>query len=355
MQVRSWIWRTAAATVLLLWVSTGQAQDWAKAMFGNNTTYDFGVVARGAKVEHRFAVENIYEEDAHIQSVSSSCGCSTPQVNRQFLKTWEKAEVLVTLDTRAFTGRKDSTIKVVFDQPFPAEVQLHIHAYIRSDVVVQPGVAIFGTVHQGVGAKQNLSVAYAGRDDWRIDRVECANPSIEARAVEIGRTPGQPEQLGQAARAGQVTYSLSVELKKDAPPGYIQDQLMLVTNDRDPRAARVPVSIEGLVVAALSVRPSPLLMGVTEADQPVTRNLVVQGRLPFRITAVRCGDERFQCKAPTDSKLAHVLPVTFSGRQANDSESTINATIRIETDLAGAGPVEVGVSVQVKPAAPAGP
>ena len=43
-------------------------QDWAKAMF-DHTSHDFGVVARGAKVEHRFVIENIYEEDAHIQSV----------------------------------------------------------------------------------------------------------------------------------------------------------------------------------------------------------------------------------------------------------------------------------------------
>jgi hypothetical protein len=337
---------------LLLWACNGQAQEWAKAMFGNVTTHDFGVVARGAKAEFRFTVENIYEEDAHIQSVSSSCGCSTPQVNRQLLKTWEKAEVLVTLDTRAFLGQKDATIKVVFDQPFPAEVQLPIHAYIRSDVVVQPGAVQFGAVNQGAEAKQSLSVTYAGRDDWRIDRVECANPSIEAQVVETSRTQtGQFGQLGQTSIAGQVGYSLSVRLKKDAPPGYIQDQLVLVTNDNNARAARVPVSIEGLVVAALSVRPSPLLMGVTDVDQPVTRNLVVQGRLPFRIVAVRCGDERFQGATPGDSKLAHVVPVTFSGKRASDSEGNVNATIRIETDLAGANAIEVGVSVQLKPAA----
>ena len=88
-----------------------QAQDWAKAMF-DRTTHDFGVVARGAKVEHRFVVENSYEEDAHIKSVSSSCGCSTPQVTKQLLKTWEKAEIVVTLDTRGFLGRKDATITV---------------------------------------------------------------------------------------------------------------------------------------------------------------------------------------------------------------------------------------------------
>jgi hypothetical protein len=330
------------AVVLLGGVSVGQAQDWAKAMF-DHTTHDFGVVARGAKVEHRFIVENIYEEDAHIQSVSSSCGCSTPQVSQNSLKTWEKAEILVTIDTRGFLGRKDATITVTFDQPFAAKVELHVHAYIRSDIVVQPGAALFGSVMQGAGAKQALAVNYAGRDDWRIVRVECANPSIAAAVVETNRAPGQ------------VGYSLAVQLKPDAPPGYIRDQLVLVTNDYDARAARVPVAVEGLVVAALSVRPSPLMMGLAEVGRPVTRNLVVQGRAPFRIVAVRPSDDRFQCRASGESRAAHVLPVTFLANKATPSDGTVNATIRIETDLTGVSTVEVSVSVQVGPAGTAKP
>ena len=313
-------------------------QDWAKSMF-DHTTHDFGVVARGAKVEHRFVIENGYEEDAHIQSVESSCSCSKPTINKQLLKTWEKAEVLVTIDTRGFLGRKDATIKVVFDQPFAAEVQLHVHSYIRSDIVVQPGAVLFGSLAQGAGATQTLSVTYAGRDDWRIVKVECANPSIEAKAVETSRSPGK------------VGYSLSVQLKPDAPPGYLRDPLVLVTNDYDARAARVPVAIEGLVISALTVRPSPLLLGATEAGKPVTRNIVVQGRAPFRILAIRSSDERFQCQAPSEAKAAHVLPVTFLAKDEKTSSGVQNTKLRIETDMAGANVVEVGVSVQVAPAA----
>ena len=69
MRAGSWMWRAAMVAGLLAWVSTARAQDWARKMF-DHTTHDFGVIARGAKVEHRFVVENIYEEDAHIKSVS---------------------------------------------------------------------------------------------------------------------------------------------------------------------------------------------------------------------------------------------------------------------------------------------
>ena len=47
--------------------------DWAKAMF-DHLSHDFGVVARGAKVEYRFVVKNPYNEDMQIESVRSSAG-----------------------------------------------------------------------------------------------------------------------------------------------------------------------------------------------------------------------------------------------------------------------------------------
>ena len=333
--------RFSAAVTLIAWLLSAQsanAQDWAKAMF-DKTTYDFGSVARGAKVEHRFVIENIYEEDVHIRSVSSNCGCSTPEVSQKLLKTWEKAEILVTMDTRKFLGRKDATIEVKFDQPFFAGVQLHIHAYIRSDIVVQPGAVQFGSVVQGAGANQSVIVSYAGRDDWKIARVECANPHIEASVAETNRTPGQ------------INYNLAVRLKPDAPAGYIRDQLVLVTNDFDARAARVPIAVEGLVVSTLSVRPSPLMMGVAEAGQPIVRNLVVQGQTPFRIVSVTCSDRRFECQLPREAKTTHILPVRFLADASNPSGDKVSVKIRIETDLTGVNSKEVDVSVQIMPSA----
>ena len=301
------------------------------------TSFDFGTVARGAKVEHRFTIENVYEEDMVISSVSSSCGCTEPRIDKRRLKKFEKAELVAAIDTTGHLGRKDATVTVTFAPPFSAEVQIHVHVYIRSDIVVQPGEVQFGSVRQGAGAKQRVSVTYAGRGDWRIERVESANPSIEARAVETGRTP----QL--------ISYDLAVTLKEDAPPGYIRDQLVLVTNDRDARAARVPVVVEGVVLAGLIARPSPLSFGVVEAGQSLTKTLVIQGKAPFRITGVQISDERFQCKLPEEAKAVHVLPVTFAAKDAKAAAGPVNAKLHVETDLNGTQGVDVQISAQVSP------
>lgn len=314
-------------------IAMGQEEDWAKEMF-SETSHDFGVVAAGAKVEYKFYIENKWVEDVHIASVKSSCGCTSPKIDKQLLKSWEKAELtaVVNTDTRQFWGRKDATITVTFDAPLPAEVQIHVHTYIRRDVVVQPGMVQFGTVDQGSPVEKKVSVSYAGRSDWRIERVESANPFLEGKVNEVSRT-------GKI-----VKYELLVTLKGDAPAGYIKDQLILITNDADLQSTKVPVPVEGLVTQSLTVSPSTLFMGVVEIGKSTTKPLVISAKAPFKIISVKSSDPRFQCKIPEGSVRAHRLPVTFN---AQDASGMVSGKIHIETDFPNAKPLDVEVKAQV--------
>ncbi len=334
--------RLLNSLAILIVLATGaSAQDWAKPMF-DHLEHDFGVVARGAKAEHRFTIQNIYLEEAHIQSVSSSCGCTSPAVTKNTIKTWEKVELIATIDTRSFMGHKEAAVTVRFDRPFPAEVILRVQCFIRGDVVVQPGAIEFGSVNQGSGSERRAVVQYAGRGDWRVMAVEKSNKFVDVRMTEADRNQGQ------------VSYDLVVRLKTDTPPGYIHEQLVLVTNDTNPRTARVPITVEGVVVPSLTVRPSPLLLGVVNAGQTVTKHLVVQGNAPFKIAGVQCKDSRFRFQIPQATQTLHVVPITFA---AGDLSGNVNQTVHIET-VGGAG-LDIGVYGEVvapsKPLEAAGP
>ncbi len=319
------------------------AQDWAKAMF-KQTSFDFGVIARGAIAQHRFTFENIYLEDVHVASVRSSCGCTKATITNPSLKTYEESAIVATIDTRRFSRRREATITVVFDKPFPAEVQLHVYTYIRSDVVVQPGEAKFESVEQGSPASRTLNVSYAGRPDWKILQVQTNSPYIEASAIERSRTQGT------------VTYDLQVQLKPDAPPGYLRDQLVLITNDVVASATHVPVAVEAVIVPAAQVRPSPLSLGILHPGQTSSRNLVIQSKTPFRVLKATGPDARFTFKLPAESKTLQLLPVTFT---ADNAVGRVSGKIRIETDIAGTPVLEVSVDGQIlapqseQPASPA--
>ena len=299
----------------------------------DHTSHDFGTVARGAKVEYRFTFENPYLEDAHVSTAFASCGCTSPQVPTEVVKTWGKSAIVVHIDTVNFQGQKDVTVNVKFDKPFEGEVQLSIHCYIRSDVVLDPG-AVNLRASQGGTAQQRVVVRYAGRPDWQIQSVESANPSLSGKVTEVSRV------------GGSVTYDLTVNLARDAKPGNTRDEMNLITNDPNPRAQRVPVPVEALVLAPVTVHPSPLIMGTIEAgklETPVMRPLLVRGLSPFSITSVESSDSHFRCDVPKEAAAIQRLPVNFLGA---DAPGKLSTRLRIHT-TASAEPVEAEVSIDL--------
>jgi hypothetical protein len=292
-------------------------QEWARKMF-ERTSHDFGYVARDGKAEFEFVFSNIYLQDVHIAGVRSSCGCTTPRVKQALLKTYEKSAIVASFNTRAFVGRKGATLTVTFDKPAHAEVQLHVSGYIRSDVVFNPGSVQLGSVDQGRPADAKITVDYAGPENWKILAVRSGNPHLSAQAVASNRS------------GGRVSYDLLVHLDQQAPAGYVDDHLMLVTNDGQSR--QVPVRVEGRVRPALTVSPASLFVGVLQPGKRVTRQLVVQGKKPFRIVSITCEDDSLKLQTPTDDTLKslHVIPVTFT---VGSHPGKLAKTIRIETDL----------------------
>lgn len=300
----------------LLGGSSLQAQEWATKMF-KTTHHDFGSVARGAKTMFGFELQNLYEEDVHIVSARSSCGCTSPSLSKQSLKTWEKTTILAELNTEAYLGAKGATITVVFDKPYYAEVQLTVEAYIRSDVVFEPGEVNFGEIDQFSLAERRVSISYAGRQDWKIVDVTSINQSFEVELDETRRADGR------------VIYEMLVRLKPDAPAGYFQDQLTLVTNDS--KMERVRLTAQGRVVSPVTVSPASLFLGDLRPGQVVNKQLVIRSKRPFQVTDIRCSEEGFEFTMPTEQKkVLHFVPVTFT---APEKAGKVSTEIEIETDL----------------------
>jgi hypothetical protein len=289
-------------------------QEWAKKMF-KDTEHDFGTCARNARSEYEFVFENLYMEDVHIAGVRTSCGCTTPKVINDTIKTYEKGAILAHFNTDTFLGQRGATLTVTIDKPFYAEVQLHVKGTIRSDVDVSPGSVQLGDVDQGTPVDKKVTVNFAN-NNWRISDVKSANPNIKAQVVETGRN------------YGKVSYDLKVSLDSKTPVGLVNDYLMLQINDN---RTQIPVLVEGRVNAGVTVSPAALFMGVVQPGQKVTKQLVVKSKKPFKIIGIDCDDKSFEFKIPADqtAKTLHLVPVTFV---AGSDMGRVVKTIKIETD-----------------------
>lgn len=112
--------------------------NWAGRIF-SETLCNLGVVAPGAKVQYRFALENPYVEDARIASVRSANECiSALQVTKPLLKTHDKSEIVVQVAADQAPGDHTETLTVVFDKPFDAEVGLRLKWSVRELPQLEP-------------------------------------------------------------------------------------------------------------------------------------------------------------------------------------------------------------------------
>jgi hypothetical protein len=332
--------RTQRATWILMFVLGGlacrpaQAQEWANKMF-EIRRHDFGTVVRGGKAEFEFRLKNIYVEDVHISGLRVSCGCTSVSMkdNHDLLKTYQEGAVLAHINSDRFFGQRGATITVTLDRPFPAEVQLQVSAYIRTDVAINPGSVQFGSVDQGAGVTSLVNINYMGNTDLQILGIKSGSPYLTGQAVQTGRSPGQ------------ASFQLSVQLRPDAPAGYLQDHLILQTND--PQNPQIPLLVEGRVLSAIAVSPDWLLMGIVQPGKTVTKPVVVQGKKPFTIKRITPdgGGFTFDLSAEREPKQLHVIPVTFV---AGDQPDRITRTLQIETDLPG-GAVTLTAQVVVAP------
>jgi hypothetical protein len=310
-----------AAIVSSLTASHALAEAWVTKMFAE-TSHDFGTVARGSDTVHRFAIKNIYKQDVELLSVRSSCGCTSPTIEKKTLKTGEIGYVTATFNTRTFTGIHGATLTVEVrwndnGNWLHGEGQLRVDGNIRGDVVFKPGAVKFDSIDQGSKSEQKVEVTYAGRGDWKITDVRGASDSLE---VELTLTQRY---------SGRVAYDLLVRLKDSAPAGYFNDQLVLVTNDA--ANPRIPIYVTGQIVPEISVAPEPLFLGDVVHGQQVAKKIIIRGKKPFKIVSIQCDDEEsFQFKRDDQSAARHVVEVVFDAKK---SVGKVKQTIQIATDL----------------------
>lgn len=275
--------------------------DWASDMF-KDTSHNFGMVARGADTRFSFVFTNKYEEDVVIESVRSTCRCTQPTFKPGVIKTWQQGQIDIQLDTRNFYGRKDATVTVRFSKPYPVEVQLHSFCFIRTDVYVEPGNVAFGTVQQGQTRQQTFRVNYAGRtywQSWAITDIQSESSFYKASMREVQRN------------YNYVSYDITLTLKENAPEGYLNDFIDIISNDPNPSNQHCPVPVNGYILASVTAKPSPLSFGIVPGGQQATKTVVLSGQQPFAVKSFTCSDPRITAKISPATKNVHIIPVTI--------------------------------------------
>lgn len=325
--------RSVALGLLMVCFAATQvhAQSWAKGLFPV-TSHDFGTVAKAAKTEFRFPVQNNLGQDIHIASVRASCGCTTPSIETENVKAGDTGFINAKFNTGSFFGQRSATLTVVIDRPRYAEVQLQVKGYVRTDVVFNPGEVNFGTVETGESQTKKVDLEYAGRSDWKITNVRTPSEFVSAEIKEANRGNGR------------VKYELEVSIKEGAPAGPVQNELILETNDR--RLKSVALRYSADVRPTLSVSPQTIDLKEIAPGSSYQQRIVVRGAKPFRVNSITLDGFTIDYQASDEAKAVHLIPVKIT---AGESIQGSKSALIIKTDLPGDLMAEVEANFSVAP------
>jgi len=307
--------RICLFSLLALVSVNGWADEWAKKMFAE-TTHDFRTVGRGTKTEYYFELKNVYKEDVHIASVRTSCGCTTPTVTKDTLKTHETGAIIAKFNTETHIGEKSAVLTVVFDRPFYTEVQLTVRGNIRTDVTFTPAEVNFGEAGEGELKEQEVFITHTGPMNWEIKDVRSHCGDLAVRLEPAQRSPGM------------VKYRMVVNMKGTMSPGEIRERLTLVTNDN--RFPTIEMSVGGRIRPSLEVSPASVGLGDLQPGQTIEKRLLIRADQEFEVNDIQCGDNRFVFEKPEGKKKLHFVKMTFT---ADDNPAQVAQKVRIVSDL----------------------
>ena len=307
----------ASVGFLCLTSPTASAQTWAEKMF-KDRSHDFRIVGRGTKSEFHFEFTNLYEEDVHVAAVRTSCGCTTPTVTKDNVKTHETSAVVATFNTSTFIGQKSATLTVVIDRPTYAEVQLKVSGFIRTDITFDPPEISFGEMDSGEKGEREVMITHTGNSNWEIVDVRSHCSNLKARLSPIQRSPGM------------VRYRMVVAMDEKMSEGDIRERLTLISNDRS--FPTTEMSISGMVQPTVSVFPASVGLGTISPGGQLEKKLVVRGKEPFEVADVLCADPRFEFEVPVGSKKVQLVKMRFKG---DGTDRSISQQIQIVTNLEG--------------------
>ena len=94
------------------------------------SSWDFGRIKEGERVEHSFKFKNAGTEELVISNVTSSCGCTAPEWPRTPIKPGEESKIKVEFNS---AGKSDLVTKdvTIFANTNPVKTTLQIKVFVE--------------------------------------------------------------------------------------------------------------------------------------------------------------------------------------------------------------------------------
>jgi len=181
------------------------------------TEHDWGDINQGVVATYTIHVKNAGDAPLEILDAKSSCECTVPTVQTKIVSPGATGDILVTFDSKRFTGKESKEITIYSNDPAHGESSFHFSANVIPPLSITPEVVDLGEVPRAGGITRTLTVNATDKKPFKITGVKTGLPFIQSQVS------------GGAAAAGATTYTISLTTSAGAPPGPFTDFLVVTT------------------------------------------------------------------------------------------------------------------------------
>ena len=93
------------------------------------TSFDFGNLDEGKKVEHVFVFKNVGENPLVLQDARASCGCTIPEYTKDTIAPGQEGKLNVIYDSNNKEGKIDKSVTITANTE-PKTTDLKISAFV---------------------------------------------------------------------------------------------------------------------------------------------------------------------------------------------------------------------------------
>ena len=307
--------------LILCLVQTGFASiEWEIEEFIHEATPD------QKQIVAAFPFTNEGDNPITITDVKTSCGCSTPSLDKKVYQPGEagKLEVLFKFGNR--TGRQVKTVSVKTDDSDAPTQTLMLKVEIPRPIYIQPKFLYWGPTEEK--KPKAITVVFEHDSPVRVVSVEPNDATAvksEIKAIEVGRKYEvwlEPTGVRTSKKS-----MIPVTIVTDLPYERIQRQTVYVRLPSEGQTARLqplPVQLKPVAVWwATGEPPKPKTIGVTVAGQdPVTIEQVVVSSKMFQteIVVVEAGRSYDLVVTPLDTSAAASASLKLETRTVSSKQ-----------------------------------
>lgn len=193
-------------------------------------TYNFGTITQGKKVQYKFVIRNSGDAPLLIKKIEVACGCTAAKPSTSTVLPGRNAEIEVTFDSSAFSGKVQKTVTMTTNSPKNSTYTFAMEGNITEELQVLPRQLSLGSLAGGSSKQVTLTVTNNGAAAVKILSVNVNSNSLQMKP-SIRKPELKPGESG--------TIEVSVAPKADAK--ILSGYLHIMTSNPLKKEITIPV------------------------------------------------------------------------------------------------------------------